>query len=160
MQGEGLELLASRNRKALYWYLYYIRKKNRHGRSRETATRKLLVIARMYFCCVMWCCICQWLRSEINPFIYLVNLKEATRAEIIPGKHSDTRIKPLASSNGHGRYITVTPERMPLSAREWLLHTTVINLQPFRFWRGYVTTFLPLKPPPGFRSGLKYPKLY
>jgi hypothetical protein len=32
-------------------------------------------------------------------------------AEIIPGKHSDTRIKPLTLTNGHGRYITVTPER-------------------------------------------------
>jgi hypothetical protein len=31
--------------------------------------------------------------------------------EIIPGKHSDTRIKPLPLTNGHGRYITVTPER-------------------------------------------------
>merc|ERR1712086_546267 len=27
--------------------------------------------------------------------------------EIIPGKHSDTRIKPLPLTNGHGRYITV-----------------------------------------------------
>ena len=32
-------------------------------------------------------------------------------AEIIPGKDSDTRIKPLALTNGHGRYMTVTPER-------------------------------------------------
>jgi hypothetical protein len=32
-------------------------------------------------------------------------------AEIIPGKHSDTRIKPSPLTNGHGRYITVTPER-------------------------------------------------
>jgi hypothetical protein len=31
--------------------------------------------------------------------------------EIIPGKHPDTRIKPLPLANGHGRYITVTPER-------------------------------------------------
>jgi hypothetical protein len=37
--------------------------------------------------------------------MYLTALKEA---EIIPGpgKHSDTRIKPLALANGHGRYIT------------------------------------------------------
>ena len=33
------------------------------------------------------------------------------RTEITPSKHSDTRIKPLASANGHGRYISVTPER-------------------------------------------------
>jgi hypothetical protein len=32
-------------------------------------------------------------------------------AEIIPGKHSDTRIKPLDLTNGYGHYITVTPER-------------------------------------------------
>jgi hypothetical protein len=31
-------------------------------------------------------------------------------AEIIPGKHSDTRIKPLALTNDHGRYIAVTPD--------------------------------------------------
>jgi hypothetical protein len=28
-------------------------------------------------------------------------------AEIIPGKDSDTRIKPLALTNGHGRYMAV-----------------------------------------------------
>jgi hypothetical protein len=37
--------------------------------------------------------------------------------EIIPGKHSETntRIKPLPLINGHGRYITVTPERTIVS---------------------------------------------
>jgi hypothetical protein len=49
-------------------------------------------------------------------------------AEIIPGKHSDTRIKPLPLTNGHDRYITVTPERTPASVGEWPLHMTVINL--------------------------------
>ena len=48
--------------------------------------------------------------------------------EIIPGKHSDTRIKPLPLTNGHGRYITVTPERTLVSVGEWPLHITVINL--------------------------------
>jgi hypothetical protein len=35
------------------------------------------------------------------------------RTEIIPVKdsHTRTRIKPLALASGHGRYITVTPER-------------------------------------------------
>ena len=33
------------------------------------------------------------------------------KAEIIPGKDSDTRIKPLTLTNGHGRYMAVTPER-------------------------------------------------
>jgi hypothetical protein len=51
---------------------------------------------------------------------------------IIPGKHSDTRIKPLPLTNGQGRYsaryITATPEREPVSVGEWPLHITVINL--------------------------------
>jgi hypothetical protein len=48
--------------------------------------------------------------------------------EIIPGKHSDTRIKPLPLTNGHGRCITVTPERALLSFGEWPLHIAIINL--------------------------------
>jgi hypothetical protein len=44
----------------------------------------------------------------LNPYLHLTTLEEA---EIIPGKHSDTRIKPLTLTNGHGRYMTVTPER-------------------------------------------------
>jgi hypothetical protein len=40
--------------------------------------------------------------------MYLTALEEA---EIIPGKDSDTRITPLALTNGNGRYMTVTPER-------------------------------------------------
>jgi hypothetical protein len=45
--------------------------------------------------------------------------------EIVPGKHSDTRTKPLPLNfnDGHGRYITVTPERTLLSVGEWPLHT-------------------------------------
>ena len=43
-------------------------------------------------------------------------------AEIIPGKDSDTRIKPLALTNGHGRYMTVTPERTLASVGECPLH--------------------------------------
>jgi hypothetical protein len=39
-----------------------------------------------------------------------------------------TEIKPLALTNGHGRYITVTPERTLVSVGEWPLHITVINL--------------------------------
>jgi hypothetical protein len=49
--------------------------------------------------------------------------------EIIPGKHSHTRIKPLPLTNGHGRYITVTPGRKLVSVGEWplllTLHVTV-----------------------------------
>jgi hypothetical protein len=37
------------------------------------------------------------------------------RTEIIPVKDPHTRIKPLALTSSHGRYITVTPERTPVS---------------------------------------------
>jgi hypothetical protein len=37
-------------------------------------------------------------------------------------------IKPLTLASGHGRYITVTPERTLLSVGEWPLHIAVINL--------------------------------
>jgi hypothetical protein len=47
--------------------------------------------------------------------MYLTALEEA---EIIPGKDSDTRIRPLALTTGHGRYITVTPERTLASVGE------------------------------------------
>jgi hypothetical protein len=50
----------------------------------------------------------QWLRFIFDPLGWLTALEEA---EIIPGKDSDTRIKPLALTNDHGRYMTVTPER-------------------------------------------------
>jgi hypothetical protein len=50
------------------------------------------------------------------------------RTEIIPVKDPHTRIKPLALASGHGRYITVTPERTPLSVGEWPLHIAVLNL--------------------------------
>jgi hypothetical protein len=39
-----------------------------------------------------------------------VPLTALEEAEIIPGKHSDTRIKLLALTNGHGRYMAVSPE--------------------------------------------------
>jgi hypothetical protein len=42
----------------------------------------------------------------------------------MPGKHSDTRIKPLPLANGHGRYITAKPERAFFSVGEWPLHVT------------------------------------
>ena len=47
----------------------------------------------------------QWVRIRLDPFIYLTALEEA---EIIPGEHSDTRIKPMPLTNGHGRYMAVT----------------------------------------------------
>ena len=57
----------------------------------------------------------QWLRSIWDPFLHLTALEEA---EIIPGKDSDARIKPLALTNGHGRYMAVTPERTLSSVGE------------------------------------------
>jgi hypothetical protein len=57
-----------------------------------------------------------------------ITITTLEEAEIIPGKHPDTRIKPLALTNGHGRYMTVTPERKLLSVGEWPLHIAVINL--------------------------------
>jgi hypothetical protein len=50
------------------------------------------------------------------------------RTEITPVKDSHTRIKPLASACGHGRYMTVTTERTLVSVGEWPLHITLINL--------------------------------
>jgi hypothetical protein len=75
----------------------------------------------------------------------------------MPVKDSHTRIKPFALASSHGRYITVTPERTLVSVGEWPLHIAVINLYPFHFGNGFVTAVSLLKPPPGSRSGLKYP---
>jgi hypothetical protein len=52
---------------------------------------------------------------------------EAEETEIIPGKISDARIKPLALTNGHGRHATVTNKRARVSVRERPLHITVID---------------------------------
>jgi hypothetical protein len=50
------------------------------------------------------------------------------RTGIMPSKHSDPRMKPLALASGHGRHITITPERTLLSVGEWPLHVmAVIN---------------------------------
>jgi hypothetical protein len=54
-------------------------------------------------------------RLSLYPFPHLTALGEA---EVIPGKDSDTRIKPLDLTNGHGRYMTVTPERTLVSVGE------------------------------------------
>jgi hypothetical protein len=40
-----------------------------------------------------------------------VHLTALEEPEIIPGKDSYTRIRPLTLTNDNGRYITVTPER-------------------------------------------------
>ena len=68
--------------------------------------------------------------------MYLTALEEA---EIIPGKHSDTRIKPQALANGHGRYITVTPERTLASVEECPLNTCPLFFFLFNLRNGRVT---------------------
>jgi hypothetical protein len=47
-----------------------------------------------------------------------MHLTALEEAEIIPGKDSDTRTRPLTLTNDHGRYITVTPERTLSSVGE------------------------------------------
>ena len=83
----------------------------------------------------------QWLRTETDPFPPLTPV-EVEGAEIIAGKNSDARIKPLPLANGHGRYITVTPERALVSVGEWPLHIAV----------KFLTVSLPKPPYGGFRS--------
>jgi hypothetical protein len=78
----------------------------------------------------------QWLRFIFGPLGWLTALEEA---EIIPGKDSDTRIKPLTLTNGHGRYMTVTPERTLASVGECPLHIWPLNFCPFHFRNGRVT---------------------
>jgi hypothetical protein len=49
------------------------------------------------------------------------------RTEITPVKDSHTRIKPLALTSDHGRYITVTPEQALVSVGEWPLHNIAVK---------------------------------
>ena len=64
------------------------------------------------------------------------------RTEIIPAKDSHTRIKPFALASGHGRYMTVAPERTLVSVGEWPLHVTYSRHK-------FVTVSLPKR----FRNG-------
>jgi hypothetical protein len=50
----------------------------------------------------------QWRLFKVNPWCASCS---GSGTEMIPGKHSDTRIKPLPLTNGQGRHTTVTPER-------------------------------------------------
>jgi hypothetical protein len=70
-----------------------------------------------------------------------------------PGKHSDTRIKPFPSANGHGRYTTVTPERALVSVVTYNRYKFVTVSLPRRFRNGHfasktVEPLLSPKPPP------------
>ena len=71
----------------------------------------------------------------------------------MPGKDSDTRIEPLALTNGHGRYMAVTPERTLASVEGCPLNIWPLNFCPFQVRNGRVTAVSLLKPPfGGFRS--------
>jgi hypothetical protein len=82
-----------------------------------------------------------------------MHLTALEEAEIIPGQDSDTRIKPLALTNDHGRYIAVTPERALASVGECPFHETAV-IRPFHF-RNRRAAVSELKPSLGSRSGLK-----
>jgi hypothetical protein len=68
-----------------------------------------------------------------------VHLTALEEAEIIPGKDSDTRIKPLALTNGHGRYMTVTPERTLASVK--CLSVSLLK-PPFGGFRSETVTWI------------------
>jgi hypothetical protein len=75
--------------------------------------------------CNRHACMHQWLSFKFHPSSAKC---PGSGTGITPGKHSDTRIMPLPLTNGHGRYITATPERKIVPVGEWPLHTAVINL--------------------------------
>jgi hypothetical protein len=75
----------------------------------------------------------QWLRFIFDPFTHLTALEEA---EMIPGEHSDTRIKPLTLTKGHGRHITVAPERTLASVGECPSRAQPLIFWPFHFRNG------------------------
>jgi hypothetical protein len=65
------------------------------------------------------------IRFHVDPF---VSTRYIYGTEIKPGKHSDTRRKPLPLVSGHGRYTTVTPERTLTNGR--YISATVIQGGP------------------------------
>jgi hypothetical protein len=62
-----------------------------------------------------------------------MTLTALEEAEIIPGKDSDTRIRPLTLTNDHGRYITVAPERTLAAVGECPLDIEPLIVCPFHF---------------------------
>ena len=64
----------------------------------------------------------QWPRSKIDP---PMTFTRSEGTELMPGEHSDTRIKPLPLANPHGRYMSITPERALVSVGELPLHLGV-----------------------------------
>jgi hypothetical protein len=72
--------------------------------------------------------------TPVYPYTYLtITTLEEAGILIIPGKHSNTRIKPLPLANGHGRYTAAinraTTERILDSVGEWPLHVTYKRLK-------------------------------
>jgi hypothetical protein len=68
-----------------------------------------------YFTAVLYRTVVDYDTAQYQPPSFEVVHRETQdlrrRTEIIPVKESHTRIEPLALASGHGRYITVTPER-------------------------------------------------
>ena len=62
-------------------------------------------------------------------------------------------------TNGHGRYITATPERTLFSVGKFPLNVWPLNFWPFQFRNRRVTAVSLLKPPSGSRSGFKNPQV-
>ena len=62
--------------------------------------------------------------SRPDPGVLYVGSEEANWGIILPVKDSHTRIKPLAFTSGHGRYITVTPEQTLMSVCRWGMAVT------------------------------------
>jgi hypothetical protein len=83
----------------------------------------------------------QWRLFKVNPWEPKC---PGSGTEIIPGKHSDTRMKPLPLTNGHGRCTTVTSERALVSIGDWGW-TMAIAHDRYKF----VTVSLPKR----FRNG-------
>jgi hypothetical protein len=68
---------------------------------------------------------------ELKPLIYIYRYfisAPLIRVKITPVKDSHTRTKPLSLASGHGRYISVTNERTPVSVGEWPLHIYIYIL--------------------------------
>jgi hypothetical protein len=68
-----------------------------------------------------------WPRLGFDPFVLMITALE--KAEVIPGKHPNTRIKPLALANGHGRYMAVTGTPEQESCVRWGMPVKYIAAQ-------------------------------
>jgi hypothetical protein len=79
------------------------------------------VMSSRYPACSSSSC-CQSPFFKIGPS----STRDLRRRMTTPVKDYHTRIKPLALASGHGRCMTIAPERTPVSAGEWPLHLTAL----------------------------------